>query len=265
MTPAVQGLSVSDALARLLGYFEEEFRRLGPEGEALKVDALLAELSAFIVQDWAQLAFQELPPDHPGRAQALAIREAAARACLRHELGQAKVLERDPISANTYLSEVSRLAHTELEQAGVTKRSRILFIGSGAFPVTAITLARKTGCRILGIDVDREAVAQSRELIRLLRLGELMEFALAPVGRGVLESFSHVFIASLVPDKEDLLDELHAKIGPETIVLARYGNGLKSLLNYELGGVPLDRWRLLHKLADPRQLYDAVLLQKAAL
>ncbi|MEW6189470.1 MAG: class I SAM-dependent methyltransferase [Actinomycetota bacterium] len=50
--------------------------------------------------------------------------------------------------------------------AGIDESSRVLLIGAGATPYTAVTLAREFGCHVTGIDKDLIAVLLARLYLR---------------------------------------------------------------------------------------------------
>ncbi|MBT3071416.1 hypothetical protein KKP04_11130 [Rhodomicrobium sp. Az07] len=89
---------------------------------------------------------------------------------------------------------------------------RMVFLGSGALPLTAILAARShPGCRIICVDDDSDAVALSARLVERLGLapqvscwqGQALEFGFEPEDT--------VFCASLLTDKASLYRVLHQR------------------------------------------------------
>src|SRR5690606_3810153 len=122
-------------------------------------------------------------------------------------------------------------------------------VGSGAFPMTPLYIARRTGAEIIGIDIDAESDELGRQDVE--RLGSGLRIRL---GRTFIEQLddirdvTHVIISSTVAIKYELLDRLHALTNPNVVVAMRYGNRLKSLFNYPMQEVDEARWRLAKAL-----------------
>lgn len=160
-----------------------------------------------------------------------------------------------------YLSDLSDAVKEEYDRCFINETSKVLFIGSGAFPLSALTIAKETGASVLGIDIDTEAVRMSNKIAKVLGLHGKLQFSNLRICEiPCFSQITHVIIASLVPQKKELLDELATVIHQDTKIVVRYGNGLKSLFNYPMEAVPAD-WRVSRELPPHGRLYEAVLLE----
>ncbi|MDF2661496.1 MAG: hypothetical protein K0Q94_4287 [Paenibacillus sp.] len=75
-----------------------------------------------------------------------------------------------------------------------------------------------------------------------------------------VETATHIFMASLVPEKLDILDTLKCAAQPDCKLILRYGNGLKSLFNYPLHADLSGEWHV-EPITGNSHIYDTLLLQ----
>lgn len=59
-----------------------------------------------------------------------------------------------------------RITDQEIKLAGITAEDKILCIGGGPFPITAINIAEKTGASITVVDRDRGALEKAKRLVK---------------------------------------------------------------------------------------------------
>ncbi len=170
-------------------------------------------------------------------------------------------LSKDHRCINDYLKEVSRTTIRHGEVASFDHRSRVLFIGCGAMPLSCHILVRHFGCRVVGIDADLDAIEQSKELTKNSYQDRLsLEYGLGE--QYPAKGFSHVMVASLVPEKEAILTHLHRSVDPGSKIVCRFGNGLQRLLNYPLKTGPRKEWERLWMLGDLASLYQTLVFSK---
>lgn len=160
-----------------------------------------------------------------------------------------------------YLADVSRTTIRHGEVADFSHRSRVLFIGCGALPLSCHILVRHFGCEVVGLDVDGEAIERAKILSR----GKCSNRLTLVQGSGtevLANGFTHVVVASLVPGKEEIIDHLYGSIDRGSKVVCRFGNGLQRLLNYPLRVGPRKHWERLWILGDMASLYQTLVLAK---
>lgn len=174
---------------------------------------------------------------------------------------QAKNLRKAGDMFDLYMEQLSGIALKEMQESHINGRSKVLLIGSGAFPTTAIAIARESGAEIKCADIDREAVELGALVIKKYRLpgqvhvinSNYMEYA---------RWATHIIIASLVPEKEEILMRLWEVIDNQTYVVLRFGNGLKSIFNYPFQPPYLDKWNTTQVLSSAEDMYDVLILRK---
>jgi D-arabinose 1-dehydrogenase-like Zn-dependent alcohol dehydrogenase len=165
---------------------------------------------------------------------------------------------------NEYFQHIEASIEKEFGSFTVTADSRVLLIGSGAFPMTPLLIAKRTGAEVVGIDIDNEAVELGKQVVG--RLGPDLPIRLKNIPLERLQDvgeMTHIIISSTVSVKYTLLDWLHTAARPDVVVAMRYGNGLKALFNYPMEEVDERKWRLAETTVRPDHVFDIALYRKA--
>lgn len=84
----------------------------------------------------------------------------------------------------------------------------ICFVGSGPLPLTAIVLNQKTGTKITCVDIDPVACDISRELIGKAGYSDRIEVVCADGADYGYRTHPAILIASLVPNKADVVTRI---------------------------------------------------------
>lgn len=190
------------------------------------------------------------------------VREASVRALCQMEKYQSVRSCNHQLNASEYITTLSRSVKQELEDLKINSDSKVLFIGSGAFPVSALTIASERGAEVYCVDIDQEAVVMGERVADITGLTSLVTFTDKKLENlGFAKKATHVVIASLVKNKLDVLRDLKELLPPRTQVVLRYGNGLKSIFNYPLETDLSSDWELkeVNKIGG---IYDTMVLQK---
>lgn len=189
------------------------------------------------------------------------LRESAAKALCLVEKSRSLRTYTSGLDINPYVSLLSASVKEECGYTLVNRNSKVLFVGAGAFPLSALTIALETSASIFCLDIDEEAEYHGRKLIRYFGLeGNVAYLDNGMNNDELIGQMTHVFIASLVPSKLDVLDNLAATVSSECKVIVRYGNGLKSLFNYPFDTNLLIDWRTTSYCRD-KCIYDTVILE----
>ncbi|RJE87016.1 class I SAM-dependent methyltransferase [Paenibacillus sp. 1011MAR3C5] len=255
------------ALLLALQSFEYEIHRLKAYSEEcsdcyellqLKLDALCS----FMTSDESEALWGEWGDREEIRQHGELLRSASNQALCRLEKYQSCQVLEQKMNVSEYLSLLTSTVSQELKIFGMEAASRILFIGSGAFPVSALTMAQESGAEVFCLDTDEEAVALGRRVAEAAGLLAKLTFTSSyGAGMSFLDRATHVVIASLVGNKHELLRELKAAAGLETKIILRYGNGLKSIFNFPLELELSDEWEITPIIQNKR-IYDTVMLQR---
>jgi hypothetical protein len=131
---------------------------------------------------------------------------------------------------------------------------RLLFIGSGPLPVSAILAHEYLGVPVDCVDVDTVAVADSRRLLQHLQLSDAVHVLHADGTSIDARAYDAILIALLAKPKGEILASLARCARKDCRIVCRTSEGLRELV-YE----PMHRDRDLrtHVVCDKRPAVDA--------
>ncbi len=113
-------------------------------------------------------------------------------------------------------------AAAEGRMAKITGNDRILIIGSGPFPETAICYAKEFGCKVVCVDMNQEFVDVSRKLVEKLGLSDRIEVVQGFGQEMDYSGFTKVLVTILTKSKGSILERLKESKA-EIIVRTSYG------------------------------------------
>ena len=261
MTMALQHIEMH-SLASKLESLENLLRAANNSASLTQVNELLRQLEAIVGCEDCHESYDSYDKDNEIEKRIDRVQEQACRSfgLLEKDLGQRKPQAE---SVARYLSTVSHTARREAQTLGLDHRSKLLFIGCGARPISCHALSTHFGCQVVGVDVDPECIEQAREYAKIVAQESRLSFLQAN-GREVdATGYSHVFVASLVENKEQVLKNLLAQSDEKVRVAVRFGEGLQRLMNYPLSPLATLDWKLFAHHCDPQALYQTVFLQKS--
>ncbi len=191
------------------------------------------------------------------------LRETSVKALCDMEKYQSICICNNNLDISNYISLLSNSVKYELENFNINSQSKVLFIGSGAFPISAITIAKEIGAEIMCLDIDIEAVEFGRNIATVSGLDSIVKFSNENLkDLAFIKKATHIIIASLVEDKLKVLDDLKNTINKNTKIILRYGNGLKSIFNYPLDKKLPAEW-IQTKVNKNKSIYDTIILEKS--
>lgn len=189
--------------------------------------------------------------------QTLSLRDQAVLALAAFEKHQARRPDKAHLHAHGYFEALTTTLSQEVSLGVINKETKLLFIGSGAMPSTALYLAKVIGAHVCCHDIDEEAQYIAKGWIKRQGMSHKISLILTNEAlNSQLQQASHIIIASLVPEKVKLLNQFHPFCKVGTKVFVRHGDGIKSLFNYPFPHSALrNHWPLLNRLAN-QPLYD---------
>jgi len=112
------------------------------------------------------------------------------------------------------------IVEREIQLAGISRHDRVLCVGGGAFPATAMEICRKTGAAVDVLDCDADAVYHARELLRKMGMWQIF------VHHGCGQTFDPtpytvIHVALQVRGRDKILENLKRKAMDDTRVLVR--------------------------------------------
>ncbi|WP_175532074.1 nicotianamine synthase family protein [Paenibacillus sp. yr247] len=229
--------------------------------EILKIK--LDELCELMVREETIRQWIAWGRDEDVQRQAKRLREAAIEALCNVEKHQSKCISRNEMNVNKYLTTIIQSVKDDLISFGIDYHSKVLFIGSGAFPVSALTIAKEFGAKVMGVDIDPEAVFLASHVAKAFDIETMVSFSGEElITLTFLKETTHIIIASLVENKIEVLDQLKELIKNDVKIMLRYGNGVKSLFNYPFDCDLSGDWHQ-RKLIVWNPIYDIIILEKS--
>ncbi|WP_408954693.1 nicotianamine synthase family protein [Natroniella sp. ANB-PHB2] len=122
-----------------------------------------------------------------------------------------------------------KMIERELELAELNQTGRILHIGSGPLPLTAIILA-ENGYDVTGIDNDPKAITVAQDLITELGLDSKIDFKLIEGMEVEVSDFDLILFSLHVIPKKEIVKEVLCQLQEGQRLIYRNPNGLLELL-----------------------------------
>ncbi|AFG37257.1 class I SAM-dependent methyltransferase [Spirochaeta africana] len=113
-----------------------------------------------------------------------------------------------PIAVRWYSAPYESIVQREIDLASITEHDRVLQIGCGAIPFTAIHLAQKTGARVTALDIDPTAVAIARRVIAAAGLEALVKIRCGDGCRVDASDCTVALVALQARPKQEILQNL---------------------------------------------------------
>lgn len=225
----------------------------------------LDDLSRFVVSEDNNKQWELWEEDTEIMKYSEKLRDASSNAICTIEKYHSFCALNNKTNISEYMSTLCDSVNEQLEIFEFNKESKIIFIGSGAFPISALTIAKQTDAEIMCLDIDLEAVEMGKNIAELSGLETRVTFTNKTVSElSFITETTHVMIASLVKNKLEVLADLRSVISHDAKVIIRYGNGLKSLFNYPLYQDLSKEWNYTN-IEQCEHFYDTVILKKVVL
>ncbi|MGM0852785.1 MAG: class I SAM-dependent methyltransferase [Bacillota bacterium] len=235
------------------------------EEDAVALERLINEYSGFILNEEYIKRWEQIVDPTQGVVPHLMdqLRNLSALSVAKMEKHRARKLLRGEEGITDYFQNIESCIEEEFGHFQVTRESTVLLVGSGSFPMTPLLIAKRTGAKVIGIDIDEEAVTLGRQVVDRLGKDLNIELKLSLVEQLTdLKEVTHIIFSSTVEAKYDILDQLYELTNEEVVVSMRYGDGLKSLFNFPSREVDKEKWRIAENSLRPYQIFDIVLYEK---
>lgn len=107
-----------------------------------------------------------------------------------------------------YSSPYMRVVQNEIDLAHITAADRVLNIGCGAIPFTAILIARLTGAQVVAVDRDPQAAQLAQNCVQKTGLGHLIQIVHGDGSQRMPERFDVAVIALQAEPRAQILSSL---------------------------------------------------------
>lgn len=231
-----------------------------------ELETLIDNYSNFITNErnkevWEQLELQESSDFNQLIGH---LRQKSALCVAIMEKYRAMKLLNGNDEMTDYFKNIESCIEKEFGSFQVNSESKVLLVGSGSFPMTPLLIAKQTGAEVVGIDIDDEAIKLGLNVVE--RLGSGLNIRLEKTFVEDLEftkEATHIIFSSTVEKKYEILDQLHTLTNGNVVVAMRYGDRLKSLFNYPMRKIDLQKWKMVENILRPDHVFDIALYKKA--
>lgn len=129
-----------------------------------------------------------------------------------------------------YLSRYRRLIEREVRLADVSRRDRVVWMGSGPLPTSSIFLTSLTGCHIDCLDLDSNAVQTSKNIVNLLRLDDKIRVFESRGEEWDLSDYTVVIVGILANPAIDIIHNIIRTGMKDARIVVRSTFGLRQLI-----------------------------------
>ncbi|MDQ0112777.1 nicotianamine synthase family protein [Paenibacillus harenae] len=230
-----------------------------------QLERVIDDYSKFITDRGNKEAWERLEREELGDLNPLVsdLRRKSALCVAIMEKYRAIKLQDGKAEITDYFKNIEACIEKEFGSFQVASDSKVILVGSGAFPMTPLLIAKRTGAEVVGIDIDEEALQLGRKVVE--KLGNDLNIRLEKTlieNLAFAQEATHIIFSSTVEIKYELLDQLHALTNEDVVVAMRYGNGFKSLFNYPMQEVDENKWKMVDDILRPDDVFDIALYKK---
>lgn len=259
-------LTIDHILQQYLEQFETLHDRVSQDQNNIDgLEALVDDYSQFILNPTYQQQYESWQDIERKALITQQLQDITAQCVKQVETIRAQRLLDGQASTSGYFDNIEHCINEEFGQCRIGQHDKLLLVGSGAYPMTLIQVAKETGASVIGIDIDPQAVTLGQRVIDVLAPNEDIEITSQSVDQlPDIHTVTHIIFSSTIPVKYDILAQLYALTNEQVVVAMRYGDGMKSIFNYPSQPTTPNQWQCTHHLVQPDQIFDVALYEKAS-
>lgn len=114
-----------------------------------------------------------------------------------------------------------RMIREEIRSARVRADHKVLFIGAGPYPWSAIVLAETIKCHVTAIDIDKQAVQQAKQFIKRKRCTSSITVIHEDALDIDYQGFDMIFIARQAMPRYEIIRKALQESEPGTTIIVR--------------------------------------------
>ena len=139
----------------------------------------------------------------------------------------------DKLAEMYYKKSIGTQYRKEYETFNISKNAKVLHIGSGAFPLTEITLAEEIGNTVVGIDKSRKAVDYAEDVVRRKNLQDKIKIKLGDGKNYPIKEFDVIIISSCASPMEKIIEHVFKNSKSNSKIIVRMiETSLKPLIEF---------------------------------
>lgn len=131
-----------------------------------------------------------------------------------------KICSGVPLLADLYLRPYRRVLENEIKLAHIQSTDRVLNIGCGSIPFTAIYLKRLTGAQVWAMDIDQEAIEGANRYLKSIGMEGDITLYQGDGSQTIPLDFTVALVALQAHPKEGILRKLSA-VSPASRLIFR--------------------------------------------
>ncbi|XAP98015.1 D-histidine (S)-2-aminobutanoyltransferase CntL [Staphylococcus aureus] len=254
-------------LQQYLEKFEAHYERVLQDDQYIEaLETLMDDYSEFILNPIYEQQFNAWR-DVEKKAQLIKSLQYITAQCVKQvEVIRARRLLDGQASTTGYFDNIEHCIDEEFGQCSIASHDKLLLVGSGAYPMTLIQVAKETGASVIGIDIDPQAVDLGRRIVNVLAPNEDITITDQKVSElKDIKDVTHIIFSSTIPLKYSILEELYDLTNENVVVAMRFGDGIKAIFNYPSQETAEDKWQCVNKHMRPQQIFDIALYKKATI
>lgn len=258
---------ISAILHKYLLNFETLYENVLENSDSVDaLETLVDEYSQFILNPVFKRLYEDWEDEVVKEHLTTRLQFISAQCVKQVEVIRAQRLLGGKTSTSGYFDNIEHCINEEFGQCHITENDKLLLVGSGAYPMTLIQVAKETGAAVIGIDIDPTAVDLGQRIVKVLAPNEDIEITEQTVDQlADIKKVTHIIFSSTVPIKYDILEQLYDLTNENVVVAMRFGDGIKSLFNYPSKETSVDKWQCVDKRIQPNQIFDIALYRKTAI
>jgi hypothetical protein len=157
------------------------------------------------------------------------------------------------------------LIKNEIKLARIDKKEKVLFIGSGPFPISAILLNKLTSCAVDCYETKKKHADIARKVISCLRLEDRIRIIRRKGEYLSNDKYSVIIIALLAKPKKEIIERISRKLPGNIRVICRTSHGIRRAF-YEPADLRISGSLqiIATKRATGNQTISSLLMQKSS-
>lgn len=131
-----------------------------------------------------------------------------------------KIISSNWVLSHFYAKPYLSVIKSEVDMAKISSKDKVLSIGCGAIPFTAVYIAKLTGAKVIAIDNDLAAIKKASQFVLKHNIGQLVDFKCISGEDVSAKDFTVAFVALQARPKDKIISNL-LKTGTDIKIIAR--------------------------------------------
>lgn len=163
------------------------------------------------------------------------------------------------------LSKCNNLMTNEGKNLEINENSKVLILGIGSMPITAILYSLIFNCEIIGIDIDNKSLNLANKIMHDINMNAKYKFIHSDAFNidFNINDITHIVIAGHINNKNFLLQSLKEKINIHTKILVRKSMGLYKLIYSDININDINGYEVISEFnSDIRFPFSSIVLRR---